>query len=70
MKKEYDFLKAVKGKFYAPESEIEIPIYLNGKLQKELSKIAIEKHSNLSDVVNNILDDEIKIHKSYFTIKH
>lgn len=70
MKKEYDFTKAVKGKFYVPESEIEIPIYLKGEIQKELSKIAVEKNLDLSEIVNNILDKEIKIHKSYFSVEH
>ncbi len=29
MKKSYDFSKGVKGKFYIPENEIELPIYLD-----------------------------------------
>lgn len=70
MKKKYDFTNALKGRFFIPESEIEIPIYLKGKVKQELTKIALEKHLTLSDVVNDILDEEIKIHKSYFTFEH
>jgi hypothetical protein len=29
MKKEYDFSKGVKNKFYIPEKEIELPVYLD-----------------------------------------
>ncbi len=34
MKKEYDFSKASKGKFYRPLNELEIPIYLEKKLKE------------------------------------
>jgi len=29
MKKEYDFSNGVKGKFYIPKKEIELPVYLD-----------------------------------------
>ena len=60
MKKEYDFSNAEKGMFYVPESGIEIPIYLKGKVKTELTKLAIEKHLNISEMVNDILEKEIK----------
>jgi hypothetical protein len=69
MKKEYDFSHAEKGKFYMPESEIEIPIYLKGKVKAELTRLAQEKHLNISEMVNDILDKEIKLHKTYFSSK-
>jgi len=31
MKKENDFLKGVKGKFYIPQKDIELPVYLDKK---------------------------------------
>ena len=33
MKKEYDFSKAEKGKFFVPIDKIKIPIYLDKRVQ-------------------------------------
>ena len=32
MKREYDFSKAVRGKFYRKGAELRLPIYLDAKL--------------------------------------
>lgn len=34
MKKEYDFSKGERGKFYKPDAEIELPIYLDADLRE------------------------------------
>jgi hypothetical protein len=34
MKKEYDFSKGVRGKFYKPEIQLNIPVYLEPKLKE------------------------------------
>ena len=34
MKKEYDFSKGERGKFYRPETELNIPIYLEPDVAK------------------------------------
>ena len=41
MKKEYDFSKAVQGKFYRPI--IEIPVYLDREVKEFFSKRASKK---------------------------
>lgn len=33
MKREYDFSKVVRGKFYRKKAELRLPIYLDAKLQ-------------------------------------
>lgn len=34
MKKEYDFSKGERGKFYRPDAELELPIYLDADLRE------------------------------------
>ncbi|HBD94989.1 MAG: hypothetical protein A2015_00105 [Spirochaetes bacterium GWF1_31_7] len=55
MKKEYDFSKGVKGKFYIPENEIQLPIYLSKDNLDYFLNISSEKHIGVSDLVNTIL---------------
>lgn len=55
MKKHYDFSKGEKGKFYIPENEIEIPVYLNYSNREYYMKIASEKNIDLPELINNIL---------------
>lgn len=61
MKKNYDFSKGEKGKFYIPENEIELPIYLNENNQKYYSELAIEKKVAISKLINNILSSDIEL---------
>ena len=44
MKKQRDFLKGIKGKFYIPESEIKLPVYLDKENQKYYLNLAKEKN--------------------------
>ena len=55
MKKEYDFSKGVKGKFYIPEQEINLPIYLNKTNQKYFLNLAKEKKIAVSQLINSLL---------------
>jgi len=43
MKKQYDFSKAERGKFYKPNATLNIPVYLEPKLQKSIEEIARRK---------------------------
>jgi hypothetical protein len=40
MRREYDFSKAVRGKFYRKGAELRLPIYLEPKLRSKLERIA------------------------------
>jgi hypothetical protein len=55
MKKQYDFSKGEKGKFYIPENEIDLPVYLNENNRKYYSELATEKKIGMSKLINNIL---------------
>ena len=64
MKPEYDFSKGKRGKFYRPGTEIRIPVYLEDDIQAYLSEVAAHKGVSISDVVNGLLKQEIRIIES------
>ncbi len=47
MKREYDFSKGIRGKFYRKEAELRLPIYLNAKLQSKLERLPGKKERML-----------------------
>ena len=63
MKKHYDFSKGEKGKFYVPENEIELPVYLDEKNGKYYSDLATEKNIAMSKLINNILSRDKELIK-------
>ena len=67
MKKEYDFSKAVQGKFYRPLEKLDIPIYLDREVKTFLNRRAGKKNGNLEKVVNAILRKEMELLKEIET---
>lgn len=63
MKKEYDFSKAVKSKFYTPAEQIEIPVYLDKAVKSFYYKAALKKKVDLGKLINSILKKEMEIQK-------
>jgi len=63
MKKEYDFSKGERGKFYYPDAEFFIPIYLEREILEELEKIALKKNLEVNAIVNQFLKKELEIIK-------
>ena len=61
MKKEYDFSKGDKGKFYRPGMKLNIPIYLEDEVSAFVEKIASKKGIDRSTVVNELLRGDIKL---------
>lgn len=55
MKKEYDFSKGIRGKFYRPDAEFNLPIYLEPAVAEFIQKLAAEKKVDSSKVVNTLL---------------
>ena len=64
MKKEYDFSKAVQGKFYRPIEKLEIPVYLDREVKEFFSKTASKKKIDIDKVVNTILRKEMEMLKA------
>jgi hypothetical protein len=61
MRREYDFSKAVRGKFYRKGAELRLPIYLDPKLQSKLDRIARRKGKNVSEIVNQWLRKDVEL---------
>jgi cytidylate kinase len=61
MKREYDFSKAERGKFYRKGAELRLPIYLDAKLQSQLERIVQKKGKEINDVVNQLVRKEVEL---------
>jgi hypothetical protein len=64
MKREYDFSKGERGKFFRPNTELRLPIYLDTDVQKYLAERAAQKGIPLGKMVNGLLKQEIRIIES------
>jgi hypothetical protein len=64
MRKEYDFSKGERGKFYRSDMKLNIPIYLDDEVSDFVEKIASKKGIDRSSVVNELLRGDIKIGKA------
>jgi cytidylate kinase len=61
MKPHYDFAKAERGKFYRKGAHLRLPIYLDGKLQKRLERIAQKNGRDVGDVVSDLLIKDVEL---------
>ncbi|MFH1969513.1 MAG: hypothetical protein ABIJ53_04250 [Verrucomicrobiota bacterium] len=61
MKMEYDFSKGVRGKFYRPNARFNVPVYLDGKVQQFVERIAERKRTDVSAVVNRLIRSEMEL---------
>ena len=64
MKKEYDFSKGVRGKFYRPNAKMSLPVYLDSEVQRFIQRIATSKRSDISSVVNRLLKSDMQLVES------
>jgi hypothetical protein len=55
MAKEYDFSGAERGKFYRPEANFQIPVYLESDSLAFVEEIARRRGTDISEVVNVLL---------------
>jgi len=61
MKPVYDFSKGERGKFFQPNAELRLPIYLDSDVQTYLAELAAQKGIPLGEMVNGMLKRRIKI---------
>ena len=61
MKKEYDFSKAERGKFYKKDLKLNLPVYLDPENLHFVEEIAKNKNSDLSTIVNKLIKENIKL---------
>lgn len=55
MKKEYDFSKGERGKFYHPDADFNLPIYLEPEVTEFVKNLAAVKNTDINEVVNSLL---------------
>ena len=61
MKKEYDFSKAERGKFYRKNAGVRLPIYLDTRLQKQVEGLATRTGRDMGELVNRIVETEMRL---------
>lgn len=61
MRKEYDFSKSIRGKFYDADAEFNLPIYLEPEIAEFVEKLAVEKKVERSQIVNMLLKKGMEI---------
>ena len=61
MRKEYDFSKGVRGKFYRPNVRLNLPIYLDDDIAEFVHKYAKMKKVDAQTVVNKLLRSKKKM---------
>lgn len=61
MKEEYDFSQGERGKFYRPDVELRIPVYLRKDIAEFMQKLAEEKGTNVETLVNDWLRRNISL---------
>jgi hypothetical protein len=61
MRDEYDFSKGERGKFYRPDAQLNIPIYLDDDVHAYLSERAEAKGVEINVLVNEILKKDIEL---------
>jgi len=61
MRKEYDFSKGERGKFYRPEAEFSFPVYLEPDVDDFVNKVADERNIDVQELVNEWLRADIRL---------
>jgi hypothetical protein len=61
MKKEYDFSKADRGRFYRPGGKLNLPVYLEPQIEARLVMAARKRGEDLGTLVNKLLKHEIEL---------
>jgi hypothetical protein len=63
MKKEYNFSKGVRGKFYKANLQMNVPVYLNPDNKHFVEELARKKRTDLSSVVNTLIKNDRELAK-------
>ena len=61
MRKEYDFSKGVRGKFYQPNAKLNLPVSLDKEVLSFVLKIAEKRKTDLSSIVNELLRKDMQL---------
>jgi hypothetical protein len=59
MKKEYDFSKGERGKFFRPDAELNLPIYLEPQIAEAVREHARKRSTSMGWLVNEWLRKDL-----------
>jgi hypothetical protein len=63
MKKEYDFSKGERGKFFKEDIILNYPVYLEPENLKFIQDIADKSKSDINKIVNDLIKNNIRLVK-------
>ena len=61
MREEYDFSKGERGKFYKPDAQYKLPLYLEADVLDYFTIKAKAKGVDLNTLVNDLLKKDIEL---------
>lgn len=61
MRKEYDFAKGERGKFFNQDAKVNLPVYLDDEILSFIQGIAKKKKTDVSQIVNQILRNDMHL---------
>lgn len=61
MKDEYDFSSGERGKFYRPDTKLNLPVYLDEEVFGFIKEIADRQESDISVVVNKMIRSDMAL---------
>mgnify|MGYP003390042406 FL=1 len=64
MKREYDFSKAVRGKFFRKHADLHLPIYVDNATRRGLERIAKRNGKPVAELVNQLLRKDVELLES------
>ena len=64
MKREYDYSRGVRGKFFRKGAELHLPIYVDSATRRWLERIAMRNGKPVTELVNQLLKRDVKLLES------
>ena len=61
MKREYNFSKGARGKFFRKGAELKLPIYLDNATRRRLERIAKRNGKPVTELVNQLLKKDVEL---------
>jgi hypothetical protein len=61
MNDEYDFSQGLRGKFYRPDTQLNLPVYLDPDVLNYLSIKAKAKGIEVNEIINDLLRKDIAL---------
>ena len=61
MKREYDFSKAVQGKFSHKVAELNLPIYVGSSMRRRLDRLATKTGKPVAELVKQLLKKDLEL---------